>query len=403
MSNEQLHKVIHQLNKNQLPHQSDPSDQCTSNSTPETALSNIPSPANSPIFNYTAHFGGRRKRFRAWTFTLNVAQAVCLQKYPDQVFELNESYSRKLPPKHIMDLFDEKSISYFVVGFETAPTTNMRHYQGYCYFKNAVSFDSFKKSTYWFIHCEPAKADAKTNREYCIKSGKYVEFGDLPQQGRRTDIEKFLSSVNANPINYETGPGLLDPTLTKHYLGGSAQIRNARASRCIGQYRKKCVIRLHKDLFNVLEECFAHSNIWAFNEKHLGYTGQYVLLSTEPNFQLPSSYYSAITRYYDSKYGFITNNWGVVITFITPGLIKNNPIFWHCSAPHGFPACQLCATLCSLAELVYNNGNIQETQSDDIQEKILSKKKNLQKILDEQQETGNDIPGFKKIKDNLAR
>lgn len=83
---------------------------------------------------------------------------------------------------------------YSVIGFEEAPTTGTKHIQGYVYYNNAHTFQSMKKKLKG-AHLEIAKGSAKQNRDYCIKSGEYNEFGTIPQQGKRNDINDFKDAI----------------------------------------------------------------------------------------------------------------------------------------------------------------------------------------------------------------
>jgi len=78
---------------------------------------------------------------------------------------------------------------YIVVGKEVGEQ-GTPHLQGYMYFSSPRNFTAIKKLLPRG-HIEVAKAEAKKNREYCIKGGDIlVESGVMPTQGARNDIEQ---------------------------------------------------------------------------------------------------------------------------------------------------------------------------------------------------------------------
>lgn len=87
--------------------------------------------------------------------------------------------------------YDEKKHKYLLYGKETAPTTGKEHLQGYVVFKHPQRLKTLKK---WLpgAHLEVAKGSAQQNYTYCTKEGDFVEFGTLPKQGKRTDVEKLV-------------------------------------------------------------------------------------------------------------------------------------------------------------------------------------------------------------------
>lgn len=94
-----------------------------------------------------------------------------------------------------LDILDEAI--YSVIGFETCPTTKTPHIQGYVYFKNeryiSAIIKKFKVCNN--AHIEIARGSPKQNRAYCIKDGEYNEFGQLPEQGKRTDLLAFKDTI----------------------------------------------------------------------------------------------------------------------------------------------------------------------------------------------------------------
>ena len=103
---------------------------------------------------------------------------------------------------------DEKKVRYLLYAPEECPTTGKKHWQGYAYFKNEVSIKTAQKSLKCpKQHFEPAIADSiKCQQSYIVgpyeKDGKvkpynpdFVEFGDPPNQGKRTDLNQVKDNI----------------------------------------------------------------------------------------------------------------------------------------------------------------------------------------------------------------
>lgn len=83
---------------------------------------------------------------------------------------------------------------YLIIGYETAPSTGTPHLQGYVYFTNPRTKKGVSKLlTRAAIYlCD---ASPEQNRSYCVKDGNYEEFGLLPRQGKRTDLDDIKKMV----------------------------------------------------------------------------------------------------------------------------------------------------------------------------------------------------------------
>lgn len=79
---------------------------------------------------------------------------------------------------------------YGVAGREIAPTTQTRHLQGYVRWKNARSVAGVRRLLVG-CHVEPARGTAQQCREYCIKDGKFVEFGEVPEDAGTREVERW--------------------------------------------------------------------------------------------------------------------------------------------------------------------------------------------------------------------
>nr|QGF19383.1 replication associated protein [Antarctic circular DNA molecule] len=102
--------------------------------------------------------------------------------------------------------YDEKQMSYFISGTEVCPNTQKIHYQSYVHFTNAKTFDQVKK---YFInsnvHIECAKGTANENIAYCSKDNDYLEYGEKPCQGKRTDLIELRDQIQAGRSAIEIG------------------------------------------------------------------------------------------------------------------------------------------------------------------------------------------------------
>lgn len=84
---------------------------------------------------------------------------------------------------------------YLVIGKEIAPTTGTPHIHAYVYLKDAKTFSSMKKK-FPRANIKLCDGSPQQNRTYCIKDKEYEEFGTIPEQGKRTDIERIRDQVN---------------------------------------------------------------------------------------------------------------------------------------------------------------------------------------------------------------
>lgn len=113
----------------------------------------------------TVETSDKGRRYRAWVFTINNWTQEDLER------------CRLL----------KDTCRYTIFGREVAPTTGTRHIQGYAYFTNALTMSALSKKLPR-ARLEQAKGNPGENREYCSKEGDFEEYGDIPEQGKRTDI-----------------------------------------------------------------------------------------------------------------------------------------------------------------------------------------------------------------------
>lgn len=86
---------------------------------------------------------------------------------------------------------------YCIMGRERCPETGREHTQGFVHFANAVAFKTAQsRLSNYKIHVEIMKGTHDQAIEYCKKEEDYVEHGDRPVQGDRTDLEKIREATN---------------------------------------------------------------------------------------------------------------------------------------------------------------------------------------------------------------
>lgn len=100
-------------------------------------------------------------------------------------------------PENWKELWGKLKVGYAVFGEEQGKE-GTKHLQGYVYLKTLHSIKGLQKKLGKLgIKCTVlvAKGTAEQNRTYCTKDGEFEEWGNLPKQGKRSDIEKMLNDV----------------------------------------------------------------------------------------------------------------------------------------------------------------------------------------------------------------
>lgn len=96
--------------------------------------------------------------------------------------------------ERILQDYIGKMCTYGVYGREIAPSTGTKHIQGYLHYENARTWNRFKK-IFPAAHIERARGTAEQNKGYCTKSGDVWEFGEVPKQGKRNDIDEVRELI----------------------------------------------------------------------------------------------------------------------------------------------------------------------------------------------------------------
>jgi len=87
--------------------------------------------------------------------------------------------------------------TYLCYGKEIAPTTLTPHLQGFIYFESAKTFSKVQKLLPQGSHIEVAKGNALENKNYCQKEGTFKEYGTIPSQGKRSDLNVIKDEIVA--------------------------------------------------------------------------------------------------------------------------------------------------------------------------------------------------------------
>lgn len=111
---------------------------------------------------------------RTWCFTLN--------NWTEEEYKV------------LLALEGHKQIRYMIFGKEIGEELTP-HLQGYIVFHNPKKMLQVKAIIGERTHIEKSKGNAKQNQAYCSKDEQYIEFGEIPQQGVRKDIEEVKEMV----------------------------------------------------------------------------------------------------------------------------------------------------------------------------------------------------------------
>jgi len=236
--------------------------------------------------------------------------------------------------RHLPALRQEASkATYAVWGYETCPKTGKPHLQGYIHYENQHSMGKFSKA---FNNCFVQKPNGtpRQNREYCLKirkedkqpNEKFEEFGELPQQGERTDWKTAVEAIKSGEAItavIEDQPQLLP------------------AIRALERYKAMSLKPKHRDVNVIVLIGDAGTGKTRYAYEHFpdiyskprgewwdGYTGQSAILLDDYYGYLP---YCELLRVLDRypyqvpvKGGFVQAQWDTVI--ITS---NNMPQLWY--------------------------------------------------------------------------
>lgn len=93
---------------------------------------------------------------------------------------------------------DDHNCTYLIIGYEEGSRTKQPHLQCYVYYTNTLRFSEIKKRAPEGCHIEAQKASKNVEAYcYCMEDGSYIEYGDRPRQGHRTDLEVIKHDIEA--------------------------------------------------------------------------------------------------------------------------------------------------------------------------------------------------------------
>lgn len=85
---------------------------------------------------------------------------------------------------------------FMIAGYETCPSTETPHIQGYVEYKNQITLKALKKK-FPRAHLSVARGNAEQNQKYCGKDNNYYIVGNPKKQGNRTDIHEIRELIQA--------------------------------------------------------------------------------------------------------------------------------------------------------------------------------------------------------------
>lgn len=248
----------------------------------------------------------RRNRSRGWCLTINVR---------------GEGHG---------DVPSFPSSAYSISGRETA-STGQKHWQCYVYYTDQVEFTSLK-ALHPTAHIEKARGTGRQNKAYCSKEGDFVETGELPRQGQRSDLVRMLELLGdgAKPwvvkdcfpgqwLRYQRNIGEYLNTREPKSIDEGVTVEIYWGDTGTGKTRKARTE--NPDFFEL--PFYEGKKLW-FD----GYTSQKTLLidDYEPgdiDFRVLLKLLDRYTRQWPVKGGFITSHWTKIVM-----TADSNPRSW---------------------------------------------------------------------------
>lgn len=139
-------------------------------------------------------------RIRSWCFTLN-------NWTQDELDTIIHNF--------------QTSAKYYCIGREVG-ASGTPHLQGYVYFESGHTLSAVKKKTSNRIHLEKAKGTALQASTYCKKDGDFIEWGECPLQGKRSDLISITAAIKAGKNNEEIFDEFGDKALrVRNHINGA--------------------------------------------------------------------------------------------------------------------------------------------------------------------------------------
>lgn len=118
----------------------------------------------------------RPKQSRRWCFTLN-------HYTEDEIAKL-----------------ESVPVKYLIYGREIGDQ-GTPHLQGFIILNDNRALSWLKNNVSERAHWEAAKGNVEQNQEYCKKEGVWIEKGTVPQQGKRTDVDRAWEIVKEKGLS----------------------------------------------------------------------------------------------------------------------------------------------------------------------------------------------------------
>lgn len=141
--------------------------------------------------------------------------------------------------EEVLELSDER-IRYCILGEEVCPDTGRTHWQGYIELHNAVRGTALhkilgiEKDEIWF---SPRRGTRDEARKYCMKDGKYEEYGKwIKGQGHRSDLEEVCNGLLRGDTRIEEVM-MENPVLYCKYRNGLKDIAALGLINSIDEFR----------------------------------------------------------------------------------------------------------------------------------------------------------------------
>lgn len=93
-----------------------------------------------------------------------------------------------------IDAIIDLDADYWITGFERGGKKNTLHIQGYLHWHNPIEYNTIKRALPR-AHIEKAKKSPEININYCSKDCDFVEFGDRPISGKRSDLDNIYENI----------------------------------------------------------------------------------------------------------------------------------------------------------------------------------------------------------------
>ncbi len=137
------------------------------------------------------------------------------------------------------EIYEEYSdiIRYLCRGFEIAPTTGRKHYQGWIQFKSKKRMSRIKNiCRSKGLSLRPMFGSEYQNEDYCKKDNQFKTWGTFISQGHRTDLEKAIKIIR----NGESMTQIEEivPNLILRYHSGLKELIKINQKKISKKFRK---------------------------------------------------------------------------------------------------------------------------------------------------------------------